>query len=124
MLLRLDLNFFLSNQATFDQFSAPILDFSISFRFIFAVVEDVVTEFVPLEGAEEGEGNFLGSICSQVEALGGNLDPSETTTQKSRTKIRQCLQEPDILKIQQDFNFLRDKDCFNTLKDLSFTLGF
>lgn len=56
---------------------------------------------MPLEGAEEGEGNFLGSICSQVEALGGNLDPSETTMQKSRTKIRQCLQEPDIWKFKK-----------------------
>lgn len=73
---------------------------------------------MPLEGAEEGEGNFLGSICSQVVEALGNLDPSEITMLKSRTNIRQCLQEPDMMKIQQDFFFSlsllcvqRDKDC-------------
>lgn len=37
--------------------------------------DDVDTAFVPFEGAEEGEGSFLGSICSQETAL-GNLAAS------------------------------------------------
>ena len=56
----------------------------------------VNTEFVPLEGEEEGEGSFLGSICCQHSL--GNLDPSNRTTKESRVKTKNlCLQEPNMM---------------------------
>ncbi|KAI3460541.1 hypothetical protein Pfo_017204 [Paulownia fortunei] len=61
------------------------------------VFEDVVTEFVPLEGAEEGEGSFLGSICSQLYAL-GNLDASDMKMRARKLRTRHlCLQEHDMM---------------------------
>jgi len=54
--------------------------------------EEGVTEFVPLEGEEEGEGNFLGNICSQYSL--GNLEPCERTRIARRVKSKQwCFQE-------------------------------
>ena len=54
------------------------------------------TEFVPLEGDEEGEGSFFGSICSQYSL--GNLDPCDRTTNASRVKSKHwCLQEPIMM---------------------------
>ncbi|MBA0738136.1 hypothetical protein Gogos_011544, partial [Gossypium gossypioides] len=47
-----------------------------------AFAVDVVTELVPLEGDEDGVGNFLGSICSQYSL--GNLDDSERTMKARR----------------------------------------
>ncbi|KAD4584798.1 hypothetical protein E3N88_22399 [Mikania micrantha] len=43
-------------------------------------VSESVTELVPLDGAEDGIGNFLGSICSQVTSF-GNL---EVASEKAR----------------------------------------
>ena len=74
-----------------------------------AVEDDVDTAFVPLEGAEEGEGSFLGSICWKEEALGHNLDASadddEERTMKAitRTRVKRkllCLKEADILMME------------------------
>lgn len=74
-----------------------------------AVEDDVDTTFVPLEGAEEGEGSFLGSICWKEEALGHNLDASadddEERTMKAITRTRGkrkllCLKEADILMME------------------------
>ena len=66
------------------------------FRSVSTALEDeVLAEFVPLEGEEEGEGSFLGIICSHE----GNLDASERT-KKARTRLKSkhlCLQEPDML---------------------------
>lgn len=41
-----------------------------------------MTEFVPLDGGEDGEGHFLENICSQLVEVLGNLDPYETTMLK------------------------------------------
>ena len=73
-----------------------------------AVEEDDVTEFVPLEGDEEGIGSFLGSICSQYDL--GNLEASERTMKARRLKNKHLyLQELDIfLKIQGSTLSLRD----------------
>jgi len=55
-----------------------------------------VTEFVPLEGEEEGEGSFFGNICSQYSF--GNLDPSERITKARRVKSKHwCLQDPFMI---------------------------
>ncbi|KAI3736685.1 hypothetical protein L2E82_26642 [Cichorium intybus] len=45
------------------------------------VASEFVTELVPLEGAEEGVGNFLGSICSQLISF-GNLDVASEKARK------------------------------------------
>ena len=51
---------------------------------------------MPLEGDEEGEGSFLGSICSKYSL--GNLEASERTMKARRVKNRHlCLQEPNML---------------------------
>ncbi|CAJ1974300.1 unnamed protein product [Sphenostylis stenocarpa] len=66
-----------------------------------AVEEVASTEFVPPEGEEEGEGSFLGSICSQKSL--GNLDPSDRTTKARRVKNNNwCLQKPDIMIMSAD----------------------
>ena len=57
--------------------------------------DDVDTEFVPLEGDEDGEGSFLGNICSQL----GNLVASADRRMKARRgKSKHLfLQEPYML---------------------------
>ncbi|TKY56065.1 Wall-associated receptor kinase 2 [Spatholobus suberectus] len=67
-------------------------------RLSFFVVEEEegATEFVPLEGEEEGEGNLFGNICSQYSF--GNLDPSDRTTKARRVKSKHWyLQEPVMM---------------------------
>lgn len=76
-----------------------------------AVEEDIVTEFVPLEGDDLGVGSFFGIICSQYPL--GNLDASERTMKARRLKSKHlCLQEPDMLSTLEkcsdpSFNFQR-----------------
>lgn len=57
----------------------------------------VAMEFVPLEGADDGVGSFLGIICSQ-DAF-GNLEASEETMKKAiRHNINNlCFQELIIM---------------------------
>lgn len=72
-----------------------------SFWSISTALEEAVTEFVPLDGAEDGVGSFLGSICSQLYAL-GNLVPSETKTRASKLKTKHlCLQETVMMSVMQ-----------------------
>jgi hypothetical protein len=60
--------------------------------------DDADIELVPLEGDEEGEGSFFGSICSQYSF--GNLDACERTMKASSVKSKHlCLQEPNMLNI-------------------------
>lgn len=65
-------------------------------------MDDVVDkEFVPLEGEEDGEGNFLGSICSQYSL--GNLVPSDRKRRASRVKIKYLyLQDPSMMTTTND----------------------
>jgi hypothetical protein len=62
--------------------------------------EDVVKELVPFEGAEEGEGSFFGSICSQYSL--GSLDASERRRKARIVKSKHlCLQEPNMFNTQE-----------------------
>ncbi|KAL6954108.1 hypothetical protein U1Q18_049680, partial [Sarracenia purpurea var. burkii] len=64
---------------------------------------EVVTEFVPLEGDEEGEGVLLGSICFQYPC--GNFDVSESKMKTRRLKSKHlCLQETDMLNCSLEMN--------------------
>jgi len=64
------------------------------------VEENLLTELVPLEGAEEGTGSFFGSICSQW--TWGNLEASDTSTrnEKIAKKRHICLHKTnDVILI-------------------------
>ncbi|GKB20232.1 hypothetical protein Tco_0854155 [Tanacetum coccineum] len=50
-------------------------------RSVSAVVCELVTVFVPLDGADEGVGSFFGSICSQLTSF-GNLDVASDRARK------------------------------------------
>ncbi|QHO29872.1 hypothetical protein S83_024756 [Arachis hypogaea] len=68
----------------------------------FIAVDVVVnTELVPLEGEDEGEGSFFGSIWSQYSF--GNLDPCDDDRTQNASRVNTnnlCLQqEPPLPKI-------------------------
>nr|GEW83642.1 hypothetical protein [Tanacetum cinerariifolium] len=67
-------------------------------RSVSAVVCELVTVFVPLDGADEGVGSFFGSICSQLTSF-GNLDVASDRARKVimlNNKIL-CLHAPNMM---------------------------
>lgn len=62
------------------------------------VASESVTELVPLEGADEGVGNFLGSICSQLISFGNLEVASEKARKVTMLNNKNLyLQDPNML---------------------------
>ncbi|KAG6592140.1 hypothetical protein SDJN03_14486, partial [Cucurbita argyrosperma subsp. sororia] len=63
--------------------------------------EEGSTEFDPFDGAEDGDGNFLGNICSQYAlgtlAASDETETKATTTVKNKTNLR--LKERNMMEM-------------------------
>lgn len=64
--------------------------------FLVILKDDLLTELVPFDGDEGGDGTRFGSICSQFSL--GNLDASDKTKKARRVSRKPfCHHEPDML---------------------------